>query len=130
MRTRSRETSQWWNRSWKLLRWLPEQAGAVGPEYSCSLRKIDMMKAVGGWEFNNVAGLRCSYGTTVRRVAVQGLPIPLSLPSEIEEKPTVSLIDARHGVSQLSCADRERTGAEKDCWRVGNGLCLVVSSQA
>jgi hypothetical protein len=32
-----------------------------------------MMKAVDGWEFNNVAGLRCSYGTTVRRVAVQGL---------------------------------------------------------
>jgi hypothetical protein len=25
------------------------------------------------WEFNNVAGLRCSYGTTVRRVAIQGL---------------------------------------------------------
>ena len=32
-----------------------------------------MMKAVDGWEFNNVEGLRCSYGTTVRRVAVQGL---------------------------------------------------------
>ncbi len=32
-----------------------------------------MMKAVDSWEFNNVAGFRCSYGTTVRRVAVQGL---------------------------------------------------------
>ncbi|MGB5774054.1 MAG: hypothetical protein WBP89_05280 [Sedimenticolaceae bacterium] len=32
----------------------------VGPEYSCSLRKIDMMKAVNGWEFRNVAGFRCS----------------------------------------------------------------------
>jgi hypothetical protein len=30
-----------------------------------------MMKAVDGWEFNNVAGLRCSYGTTVRRVVIQ-----------------------------------------------------------
>ena len=45
----------------------------VRPEYSCSLRKIDMVKAVDGREFNNVAGLPCSYGTTVRRVAVQGL---------------------------------------------------------
>jgi hypothetical protein len=32
----------------------------VNPEYSCSLRKIDVMKAVDGREFNNVAGLRCS----------------------------------------------------------------------
>ncbi len=43
----------------------------VGPEYSCSLRKIDMVKAVDGREFNNVVGFRCSYGTTVRRVAIQ-----------------------------------------------------------
>ena len=45
----------------------------VNPEYSCSLRKIDVVKAVDGREFNNVAGLRCSYGTTVRRIAIQGL---------------------------------------------------------
>ena len=45
----------------------------VGPEYSCSLRKIDMVKAVNGRQFNNVAGFRCSYGTTVRRVSIQGL---------------------------------------------------------
>jgi hypothetical protein len=45
----------------------------VRPEYSCSLRKIDMVKAVNGWEFNNVAGFRYSYWTTVRRIAVQGL---------------------------------------------------------
>ena len=45
----------------------------VRPEYSCSLRKIDMVKAVSGWEFNNVAGFRYSYWTTVRRIAVQGL---------------------------------------------------------
>jgi len=32
-----------------------------------------MVKAVDGREFNNVAGFRCSYGTTVRRVAIQGL---------------------------------------------------------
>ncbi len=32
-----------------------------------------MMKAVDCWEFNNTAGIRCSYGTTARRVAVQGL---------------------------------------------------------
>ena len=32
-----------------------------------------MMKAVDGWKFNNVAGFRCSYGTTIRRVVVQGL---------------------------------------------------------
>ena len=32
----------------------------VGPEYSYSLRKIDMMKAVNGWEFHNVARFRCS----------------------------------------------------------------------
>jgi len=45
----------------------------VGPEYSCNPRKIDMVKAVDGREFNNVAGLPCPYGTTVRRVAIQGL---------------------------------------------------------
>ncbi len=32
-----------------------------------------MVKAVDGWEFNNVAGFRCSYGTSVRRVVIQGL---------------------------------------------------------
>ena len=45
----------------------------VGPEYSCGLWKIDMVKTLDDWEFNNVAGFRCSYGTTVRRVAIQGL---------------------------------------------------------
>ena len=58
---------------------LPTQSEAepkrlpVGPEYSCSLRKIDMVKAVDDWEFNNVAGFRCSYGTTLLRVAIQEL---------------------------------------------------------
>ncbi len=52
---------------------LESRRKAVGPEYSCSLRKIDMVKAVNGREFNNVAGFRCSYGTTVRRVTIQGL---------------------------------------------------------
>jgi len=42
----------------------------VGPEYSCSLRKIDMVKAVNDWEFNNVAEIPCSYRTTIRRVAI------------------------------------------------------------
>jgi hypothetical protein len=32
-----------------------------------------MVKAVDGREFNNVTGFRCSYGTTVRCVAIQGL---------------------------------------------------------
>jgi hypothetical protein len=32
-----------------------------------------MVKAVDGREFNYVAGFRCSCGTTVRRVAIQGL---------------------------------------------------------
>jgi hypothetical protein len=32
-----------------------------------------MVKAVDGRKFNNIAGFRCSYGTTVRRVAIQGL---------------------------------------------------------
>ena len=32
-----------------------------------------MAKAVYGREFNNVAGFRCSYGTIVQRVAIQGL---------------------------------------------------------
>jgi len=32
-----------------------------------------MVKALDSREFNNVAGVRCSYGTTVRRVAIQGL---------------------------------------------------------
>jgi len=31
------------------------------------------MKAVNGWEFHDVAGFRCSQGTTVRRIPVQGL---------------------------------------------------------
>ncbi len=51
----------------------PRSATPVGPEYSCSLRKIAMVKAMDGREFKNVAGFRCSYGTTVRRVAIQGL---------------------------------------------------------
>ncbi len=51
----------------------PPATTIVGPEYSCSLRKIDMVKAVDGREFNNIAGIRCSYGATVRRVAIQGL---------------------------------------------------------
>ena len=41
----------------------------VGPEYSCSLRKIDMIKTVDGREFNNVAGFRGAEGTTGRRVS-------------------------------------------------------------
>jgi len=45
----------------------------VRPEYSCSLRKIDMVKAVDGQEFNNVAEIPWSYGTTIRRIAIQGL---------------------------------------------------------
>gem|GEM_PF-2860787 len=45
----------------------------VGPEHSCSLRKIDMVKAVNGRQFNNFAGLCWSDETTVRRVAIQGL---------------------------------------------------------
>jgi hypothetical protein len=32
-----------------------------------------MMKAVDDWAFHNVAGFRCSHGTTVLRVAIQGL---------------------------------------------------------
>ena len=32
-----------------------------------------MVKAVDGRELNNVAGFRWSYGTTVRRVSIQGL---------------------------------------------------------
>ena len=32
-----------------------------------------MVKAMDGWEFTNIAGSRCSYGTTARRVAIQGL---------------------------------------------------------
>ena len=31
-----------------------------------------MVKAVNGRQFNNVAGFRCSYGTTVRRVSNYG----------------------------------------------------------
>ncbi len=32
-----------------------------------------MVKAVSSWEFNNVAGFRYSYWTTVRHIAAQGL---------------------------------------------------------
>jgi hypothetical protein len=45
----------------------------VVPEYSFGLWKIDMVNAVDGWEFNDVAGFRCVYGTTVRCVAIQRL---------------------------------------------------------
>ncbi len=50
-----------------------DMIAGVHPEYSCSLGKIDMVKAMDGWEFNDVAGFRYSYWTTVRRIAVQGL---------------------------------------------------------
>ena len=46
---------------------------SVRPDYSCSLWKIDRVKAMDGWEFNNVAGFCCSCGTTVRHVAIQHL---------------------------------------------------------
>ena len=45
----------------------------VRPEYSCSLRKIDMVKALDDGEFNNITGFHRSYGTTVRCIAIQGL---------------------------------------------------------
>jgi len=32
-----------------------------------------MVKALDDWNFNNIAGFRFSYGTIVRRVAIQGL---------------------------------------------------------
>jgi hypothetical protein len=32
-----------------------------------------MVKTVDDREFNNVAGFRCSYGTTVRCISIQGL---------------------------------------------------------
>jgi hypothetical protein len=32
-----------------------------------------MVKAMDNREFNNIAGFRYSYGTTIRRVAIQGL---------------------------------------------------------
>ncbi len=32
-----------------------------------------MMKTVDGRLFNNIAGFCCSYGTTIRHIAVQGL---------------------------------------------------------
>ncbi len=50
-----------------------ENNRVVRPEYSCSLRKIDMVQAVDSWEFNNVTRFRYSYGATVRRVSTQGL---------------------------------------------------------
>ena len=45
----------------------------VRPEYSCSLWKINMVKAMDGREFNNVAEIPCSYGTTIWCVVIQGL---------------------------------------------------------
>ena len=47
--------------------------GLSVPNIHAAYRKIDMLKAVDGREFYNVAGFRCSYGATVRRVATQGL---------------------------------------------------------
>jgi hypothetical protein len=52
---------------------LPENShhsSPVGLEYSCSLWQIDMVKAMDDRESNNVAGFRCSYGTTVRCVCL------------------------------------------------------------
>jgi len=32
-----------------------------------------MVKASNDWEFNNITGFHCSHGTTVWRIALQGL---------------------------------------------------------
>jgi hypothetical protein len=50
-------------------RCLTSFAEPVDPENSHSLRKIDLVKAVDGREFNNVAGSRCSYGATIPQCA-------------------------------------------------------------
>ena len=38
-----------------------------------------MVKAMDGREFNNINRIRCSYGTTVRCVVIQGLVCPPSM---------------------------------------------------
>lgn len=40
------------------------------PKYSCSLRKIDMVKALYGWEFNDIGGFRYLHWTTIRCVVI------------------------------------------------------------
>ena len=78
---------------------------AVGPEYSCSLRKIYMVKAMDRWEFNNIAGFRCSYGTTVRRVAIQGLvcsPRMVVIEIRRNESLDMPLVEHDHVVEKFS----------------------------
>jgi len=57
----------------RILSFFTLKESPVCPEYSCGLKKIDIVKVVDDREFNNAAGFCCSYGTTVRRVAIQGL---------------------------------------------------------
>jgi len=53
--------------------WITREAifTSVVPENSRSLPKIDMVKPVNGWKFDNIAGLGRSYGSAVRRILPQ-----------------------------------------------------------
>jgi hypothetical protein len=64
-----------------------------------------VVKAVDGREFNNVAGLRCSYGTTVRRVAIEGLVCsPRMVVIEIQRHGSLDmpLVEYDHVVEKFS----------------------------
>ena len=82
--------------------------GPVGPEYSCSLRKIDMVKAMDGREFNNVTRIRCSCGTIVWCVAIQGLMcLPRMVVIQIRRHKSLQMPLAEHDdVVELFSAQR------------------------
>jgi hypothetical protein len=64
-----------------------------------------MMKAVNGREFHNVAGFRCSKGTTVRRVAIQGLvcsPRVVVIEIRRHESLDMPLVEHDHVVEKFS----------------------------
>ena len=64
-----------------------------------------MVKAQDGWELNNITGVRCSYGTTVRRIAIQGLvcsPRMVVIEIRRHESFDMPLVEHDHVVEKFS----------------------------
>jgi len=64
-----------------------------------------MMKAVDGWEFHNVAGFRCPYGATIRRVAIPGLvcsPRMIIIEIRRQKSREMPLVEHDHVVEKFS----------------------------
>ena len=87
-----------------------------------------MVRAVSGREFNNVAGFRYSYWTTVRRIAVQGrVCSPRMVVIQIRRHKSLEMPLAEHDEDEQhpkrSCRDDEKV----DRYEISNVLVQECS---